>query len=95
MKDKNAPGAGNIPSEALKHCISKRPGLFLTIYNTSAQKGIFPKLWKRAKLVLLLLLLTTQDHKGLFFLDVEGKLYEQLILIKLTLEIERTGVWLP
>lgn len=65
------------------------------MYNKLASESIFPEELKKTKLVLLRKRDKPLDDPSTFrpicLLDVEGKLYEQLLLGRLHQEVERTG----
>jgi len=48
-----APGLDGVPDLIIKHVAVQRPELFRDVYNTCLRDGVFPAIWKRAKLVLL------------------------------------------
>lgn len=95
LKNKKAPGPGCIPAEILKLVTLQKIGFVKDIYNNLARKGEFPSIWKIARLVLIPKGNKPIGEPGslrpLSLLDVEGKLYELLILRRLENEIERTG----
>lgn len=95
MKNKKAPGPNNIPAEVLKAIAQQKPNCLLPVFNQLAREAIFPTQWKVAKLVLLRKGNKPLDNPSSFrpicLLDVEGKFYEQLLLGRLTNELERTG----
>lgn len=95
IKLNKAPGPGKIPPEIIKYIALNKPSYLLSLYNRLAAELNFPSEWKQA-----ILLLIRKENKPLndpssfrpiCLLDVEGKLYEQLLLQKLKQEIERTG----
>ncbi|XP_033225991.1 uncharacterized protein LOC117178675 [Belonocnema kinseyi] len=65
------------------------------MYNQLAESGEFPKNWKKSRLVLLRKgnkpIENPSSYRPICLPDVEGKLFEQLILIWLKEEILRTG----
>lgn len=95
LKKKKAPGPGNIPPEIVKQVALSRPEYVLQVYNKLAASGKFPKEWKTANLVLLRKgnkpVESPSSYRPICLLDVEGKLYEQLILHRLKKELDRTG----
>lgn len=95
IKKDKAPGPGCIPGEVLKFVAQTEPDYVLGVYNELAKQGNFPEAWKRAKLVLLRKGVKPIDDPSSFrpicLLDVEGKLYELLILARLKQEINKTG----
>lgn len=95
LKSGKAPGPGKIPAEILKKVVSKRQKYVLRVYNSLAENGIFPKVWKRAELVLLRKGDKSTDmpssYRPISLLDVEGKLYEQLVAARLRQELKKSG----
>lgn len=95
LKNNKAPGPDRIPPEIIKQLVISKPEYVLKTYNKLAAKGEFPKIWKRSRLLLLRKgnkpMENPSSYRPICLLDVEGKLYEQLILIRLKEEIARTG----
>lgn len=95
LKNKKAPGPQFIPPEILKLIASSKTDYVMSVYNDLARRGLFPPQWKTAKLVLIQKgnkpIGEPRSFRPLSLLDVEGKLYELLILGRLEKEIERTG----
>lgn len=95
LKNNKAPGPGRIPAEIIKEVIRKKSGYTLKVYNKLASEANFPAEWKRAKLSLLKKgdkpLDDPTNYRPICLLDVEGKLYEQLLLTRLNKELARTG----
>ncbi|KAG5885294.1 hypothetical protein JTB14_027252 [Gonioctena quinquepunctata] len=87
LKNKKAPGPGNIPPEIIKQVAIDRPEDILTVYNALANRANFPAEWKRARIVLLRKgdkpIDNPASYRPICLLDVEGKLYEKLILGRL------------
>lgn len=95
LKSKRSPGPNNIPPEVLKHVAGQKTDYTLSVYNNQATDRKFPAEWKVAKLMLLRKGDSMSNDPASFrpicLLNVEGKLYEQLLLIRLKSELERTG----
>uniref|UniRef100_A0ABD2WYD8 Reverse transcriptase domain-containing protein n=1 Tax=Trichogramma kaykai TaxID=54128 RepID=A0ABD2WYD8_9HYME len=53
IRDRSAPGPDGVPNMALKLAIAARPDVFLRVYTTCLETGVFPSSWKRQRLVLL------------------------------------------
>ena len=51
MGNKKAPGEDGIPSEVWKGVVETLPSYLTAIYNGCLKKGVFPKRWKKAKIV--------------------------------------------
>lgn len=95
LRNKRAPGPGNIPPEVLKYVANHKTEYTLSVYNRLARERKFPAEWKKARLLLLQKENKVPNDPTSFrpicLLDVEGKLYEQLLLIRLKAELQRTG----
>lgn len=95
LKNNKSPGPGNIPAEIIKTASLHNPNYVLAMYNKLATEAIFPTEWKQARLVLLRKgnkpLNEPASFRPICLLDVEGKLYEQLLLERLNKEIQLTG----
>lgn len=95
MKNNKSPGPSNIPAEVLKTVAQQKPSCLLPVYNRLGNEATFPTEWKVAKLVLLRKgnkpLENPSSFRPICLLDVEGKLYEQLLLERLTKDLDRTG----
>lgn len=48
-----SPGPDGIPNEVLKAIVALNPDLLIDVYNTCLCSGVFPEIWKKARLVLL------------------------------------------
>lgn len=95
LRSKKAPGPGKILPEILQGVAAYRPKIVLDVYNKLAAEGQFPEEWKRAVLVLLKKgdkpINSPGSYRPICLLDVEGKLYEQLIVARLKKELAKTG----
>lgn len=95
IKTRKAPGPSGVPPEVIKLVAEYKSEWVLSIYNRLSRQKTFPAEWKTAKLVLLPKgnkpVEEPSSHRPICLLDVEGKLYEHLVLKKLKNEIERTG----
>lgn len=91
LKNNKAPGPGNLPAEMLKLLAEKKPNSVLSAYNQFATKAI----WKEAKLLLLKKgnkpIENPSPYRPLCLFDVEGKLYEQLLVGRFHSKLSRTG----
>lgn len=75
LNTNKAPAPENIPSEILRQQVADCSGYVLTVLNRLANNSIFPAVWKKAKLVLIIKeekAIDRPDLLSLFFLDVEG-----------------------
>lgn len=95
LKSNKAPGPGYIPPEIIKKVVGSKSDYILPVYNRLANEGNFPSEWKKARLVLLRKGNKPLDDPSSFrpicLMDIEGKLYEHLLLDRLNVELERTG----
>lgn len=95
LKNNKAPGPGCIPPEIIKLISINKPAYVLSTYNKLGRERNFPADWKRAKLLLLKKGDKPQGSPSSFrpicLLDVEGKLYEHLLLGRLNAELSRMG----
>lgn len=95
IRNKKAPGPDGIVPEITKVLIKTAPDYCLNIFNLCAKRGCFPEEWKVAKLVLLEKEKkptdTEKSYRPICLLDGIGKIYEKLIQIRLSSEIERNG----
>ncbi|CAB0036711.1 unnamed protein product [Trichogramma brassicae] len=83
IKERSAPGPDGIPNSALKIAIAARPDIFLRVYTTCLETGVFPPVWKRQRLVLIPKAGQTPDepssYRPLCMLDTAGKILERII----------------
>ena len=95
LKSNKAPGPDRVPPEVLRHIAEERPRVLLDMYNACLTRGVFPKRWKRQKLMLI------SKEKGdptqasayrpLCMLDSAGKLLEKLLKFRLSAAVENAG----
>lgn len=90
-KNKKSPGPDQLPPEIIKLAISELPNPFLNMMNHQLREGIFPKVWKTAKLVLIEKPNKPGEqetrYRPLCLIDVMGKILEQLIATRLLEEV--------
>lgn len=83
MLNKKAPGPDEIPNMALKAAIHRRPDIFLNMYTKCLREGVFPKAWKKQRLVLIPKGDKPPDepssYRPLCMLDTAGKILEIII----------------
>ncbi|CAB0037841.1 unnamed protein product [Trichogramma brassicae] len=93
IKERSAPGLDGIPNSALKIAIAARPDIFLQVYTTCLETGVFPSGWKRQRLVLLLKSGKPPDepssYRPLCMLGTAGKILERIICDRLEALTER------
>lgn len=95
LKLNKAPGPGQIPNVVIKMVAEKKPKIVLETLNKLAVNGVFPIVWKKAKLILLRKGNKPTDqpssYRPICLLDAEGKLYEQLLLGRINEELRKKG----
>uniref|UniRef100_A0ABD2W7C9 Reverse transcriptase domain-containing protein n=1 Tax=Trichogramma kaykai TaxID=54128 RepID=A0ABD2W7C9_9HYME len=87
MKEHTAPGPDGIPNAALRIAVAARPDIFLRVYTACIRSGVFPRCWKRQRLVLLPKPGKPPDEPTSFrpicMLDAMGKMLERIICDRL------------
>lgn len=95
LKNSKAPGPGRILPVIIKKVVEMRPNYVLGVYNQLATNGVFPRPWKQAALILLRKgdkpIGIPSSYRPISLLDVEGKLYEQLLAGRLKQELKKSG----
>ncbi|CAB0032892.1 unnamed protein product, partial [Trichogramma brassicae] len=95
IKERSAPGPDGIPNSALKIAIAARPDIFLRVYTTCLETGVFPSSWKRQRLVLLPKPGKPPDepssYRPLCMMDTAGKILERIICERLEAFTEGPG----
>ena len=95
MANKRATGPDGIPTEVLKFIVRRKPNILLDMFNTCLNEGVFPKIWKQQRLVLINKgkgdPTQPSSYRPLCMLNTTGKLYERLLKPRLTAAIERAG----
>ncbi|CAB0028326.1 unnamed protein product [Trichogramma brassicae] len=95
IKERSAPGPDGIPNSALKIAIAARPDIFLPVYTTCLETGVFPPVWKRQRLVLIPKPGKPPDepssYRPLCMLDTAGKILERIVCDRLKAFTERPG----
>uniref|UniRef100_A0ABD2WIS7 Reverse transcriptase domain-containing protein n=1 Tax=Trichogramma kaykai TaxID=54128 RepID=A0ABD2WIS7_9HYME len=95
IRERSAPGPDGVPNVALKLAIAARPDVFLRVYTTYLETGVFPSGWKRQRLVLLPKPGKPPDepssYRPLCMLDTAGKILERIICGRLEAFTERPG----
>uniref|UniRef100_A0A2H8TIE5 Reverse transcriptase domain-containing protein n=1 Tax=Melanaphis sacchari TaxID=742174 RepID=A0A2H8TIE5_9HEMI len=83
LKSKIAPGPDGLTNEVVKTIASLNPGVLTLAYNTCLASGVFPKIWKNARLVLIRKgdkpLDAPSSYRPLCLLDCLGKLLEKVL----------------
>lgn len=83
LKNNKAPGPDGISNEALKTIVALKPDALIDVYNTCLLGGVFPRVWKSARLVLIRKgnkpLDDPTSYRPLCLLDCLGKLFEKIL----------------
>ncbi|CAB0045376.1 unnamed protein product [Trichogramma brassicae] len=95
IKDHTAPGPDGVPNAAIKIAIATHPDIFLQVYTACLRTVVFPKCWKRQRLVLLPKPGKPPEepssYRPLCMLDTAGKILERLICDRLEAITESPG----
>ncbi|XP_049309471.1 uncharacterized protein LOC125777805 [Bactrocera dorsalis] len=95
FKNSKAPGLDGIPNRALKIAISYHPQPFSDLYTRSLREGVFPKIWKVQRLVLLQKpnkpAGEPSSYRPLCMIDTMGKILERIICTRLENHLEGDG----
>lgn len=95
LKNNKAPGPDGIPAEVIKEIAAQRPDVLLQMYNSCLREGIFPREWKKQRLVLISKgkgdATSPSAYRPLCMLDTAGKLMEKLIKPRLQEAIHASG----
>jgi len=90
-----APGPSGIPGRAWAASVAVTAGHLRQLFNDCLRGGVFPRPWKRAKLVLLRKEHRPADspsgYRPICLLDEEAKLFERIIAGRLVQHLEETG----
>lgn len=95
LREKKAPGPDGITAEAIKAIVKESGGECLAVFNKVLTAGVFPDIWKVARLVLIEKGKKPNQqgraYRPICLLDCLGKLLEQLLLGRLKKEIDAHG----
>lgn len=86
----------SIPTSILKKIKKKIPNPFSRIINNSFENGIFPILWKSAKVILIFKIgsrLFCRNYISIFLLSNLGKIMEKISLKKLNHFLEKHTIF--
>lgn len=95
IKLKRAPGPDGIPPEAVKLLAETRPRVLLRIFNQLVKKQEFPRVWKRAKVVLIWkgkVAVEAKSYRPISLISCIGKLYEAIIRNRMVKIIEERNL---
>lgn len=95
LNSRGAPGPDGIPVEVVRMADRVHPDQVLAVLNAALDTGEFPRIWKRARLVLLPKGDKPPDepsaYRPICLLHVMGKVLEHLIRSRLRQEMEDEG----
>uniref|UniRef100_A0ABD2W349 Reverse transcriptase domain-containing protein n=1 Tax=Trichogramma kaykai TaxID=54128 RepID=A0ABD2W349_9HYME len=87
VKEHTAPRPDGVPNAGLKMAVATRPDIFLRVFTACMRSGVFPRYWKRQRLVLLPKPGKPPDELTSFrpicMLDAVGKMLERIICDRL------------
>ncbi|KAJ8977407.1 hypothetical protein NQ317_003188 [Molorchus minor] len=90
-----APGPDGVPAEALKAIVRSHPDMLLHLYNSCLTEGVFPRIWKVQRLVLINKGKGDPDspsaYRPLCMLDTPGKLLERLLKPRIAEAVQQAG----
>lgn len=90
-----APGPDGIPSSIVRGIAETCPKELLQIYNNYLLRGVYPGMWKMARLTLIRKgdkpLEEPTSYRPICLLDDLGKLFERLLVRRLQQELEANG----
>jgi Reverse transcriptase (RNA-dependent DNA polymerase)/Endonuclease-reverse transcriptase len=88
LKLNKAPGPDGIPNVAVMVAVKARPKVFLDVMQKCLDEGRYPSCWKQQKVVLIpkhgRALNDPSSYRPICLLDTLGKLFEKIILQRLT-----------
>ncbi|XP_050338322.1 uncharacterized protein LOC126764713 [Bactrocera neohumeralis] len=95
FENSKTPGLDGIPNRALKIAISYHPQPFSDLYSRCLREGVFPKIWKVQRLVLLQKpnkpAGEPSSYRPLCMIDTMGKILERIICTRLENHLEGDG----
>ena len=88
MNNKKAPGEDSITGEMFKQTFEIFPKYITAMYNGCLRKGVFPKRWKRAKLIPVVKPGKEDSEEVTKFrpislLNIEGKIMEKILITRI------------
>lgn len=95
IKPGKSGGPDGIPPDVIKIMAAEYPNVILNVMNRHLEEGVFPRIWKKGRLVLIKKPSRPEglssSYRPLCLLNVFGKLLEQLILARLNQGLEDRG----
>lgn len=96
MKSKKAPGPDCVTTEMLKAMGLSNPQVLLDVYNNILKTGIFPEVWKIARVVLVPKPgkpeFIPSSYRPLCLLNTSGKLFESILARRIYTELSDEGL---
>lgn len=90
--DQKTPGPDGIPNKVLKLAVAARPQEFADTYTCCLQEGVFPRIWKVQRLILLPKgdkpVDEPSSYRPICLLDTAGKILEKIIYGRLLAILE-------
>lgn len=90
-----APGPDGVPDMIIKQLARTKPEAFKSVFDHCFREGVFPEMWKRAKLVLLRKRFKPPDqpssYRPICLLSTAGKMLERVIKMRLEEYLNRVG----
>jgi hypothetical protein len=88
MNNKEAPGEDGITGEIFKQAFETFPKYITAMYNECLRKGVFPKRWKRAKLIPIVKpgkegIEEVTKFRAISLLNIEGKIMEKILITRI------------
>jgi hypothetical protein len=96
MNTKKAPGEDGITGEIFKQVFEIFPKYITAIYNGCLRKGVFPRRWKRAKLIPVIkpgkeYSEEVTKFRPISLLNIQGKILEKLLITRINYWIYSTN----
>jgi len=88
LNTKKAPGEDGIAGEIFKQAFETFPKYITAMYNWCLRKGVFPKRWKRAKLMPIVkpgkeVSEEVTKFRPISLLNIEGKIMEKMLISRI------------
>ncbi|KAF8764959.1 RNA-directed DNA polymerase mobile like protein [Argiope bruennichi] len=94
LKLKKSPGPDSIPNEVIKKLHEMHPDLFLKLFNSCLRLKIFPRCWKKARVILIpknndVCIPHLDNLRCISLLSTLGKCFERLIVNRLAWRLHK------
>ncbi|KAF8773449.1 Retrovirus-related Pol polyprotein type-1 like protein [Argiope bruennichi] len=96
LKLKKSPGPDSIPNEVIKKLHEMHPDLFLKVFNSCLRLKIFPRCWKKARVILIpksndVCIPYLDNLRCISLLSTLGKCFERLIVNRLAWRLHKNN----